>query len=584
MPPTPERPQPAAPDAGHTESPRPLRRLFRLLSQDRRDIVFIYLYAAVNGLVALSLPLGIQAIIGLILAGRVSTSWIILTLIVTAGVALSGMLQVVQLSITEVLQQRIFTRSAFEFAYRIPRFKTEAMNGIYAPELVNRFFDTLNVQKGLSKLLLDFTASGLQILFGLILLSFYHPFFILFGVILAAILGGIVYGSGPKGLKTSLKESTFKYRVAHWLKELARGFSTFKLAGQTELPLERTDGLVQSYLAYRKQHFKLLIFQYGSIVAFKALITLGLLVIGGLLVIENEITIGQFVASEIIIILIMNSAEKLILTMEPIYDVLTAVEKMGHVTDIPLDREGSDNHVDAPTTGGFKVQLIGVSLPHGRYVNRPVLADVDLELPQGARVAVVGPPGSGKSALLHVLSGLLEPSEGSRILNGIPAMNWDMRRLRRHIGDYLAQEVIFEGTLAENLTVGRAGISTEDLRSASEAVGLMRIIEAWPEGFSTPLSSEGEGLPQTFVHRIFLARAIAGKPRLLVLDPFLRPFEEEERESLSEYLTRPEHPWTLVAATSDEAFVKRCSHVVHMKDGRIERVERTQTPEAKGDA
>ena len=573
MPPTPERPRTAAPDAGTSESTRPLKRLLRLLAIDRRDILFVYLYAAVNGLVALSLPLGIQAIIGLILAGRVSTSWIILTIIVTAGVALSGLLQVVQLSITEVLQQRIFTRSAFEFAYRIPRFKTEAMRGIYAPELVNRFFDTLNVQKGLSKLLLDFTASGLQILFGLILLSFYHPFFIFFGVFLAALLGAIVYWTGPKGLKTSLKESSDKYRVAHWLQELARGFSTFKLAGQTELPLERTDGLVQSYLGHRKQHFKLLIFQYSSIVGFKALITLGLLVIGGLLVIDNEITIGQFVASEIIIILIMNSAEKLILTMEPIYDVLTAVEKMGHVTDIPLDREGSDNNVNAPDTAGFKVQLIDVALPMGRYVNRPVLSGVNLELPAGSRAAVVGPPASGKTALLHVLSGLLEPSTGSRILNGIPAKNWDMRVLRRHIGDYLAQEVIFDGTLSDNLTVGRAGIDIEDLRWAAEAVGLMPIIESWPDGFSTRLGSDGEGLPQTFVHRIFLARAIVGRPRLLVLDPFLRPFEEAERESLSEFLTRPEHPWTLVAATGDSAFLKRCTHVIHMRDGRIERIE-----------
>mgnify|MGYP001206725384 FL=1 len=577
MPPTPERPRTAAPDAGTSESTRPLKRLLRLLAIDRRDILFVYLYAAVNGLVALSLPLGIQAIIGLILAGRVSTSWIILTIIVTAGVALSGLLQVVQLSITEVLQQRIFTRSAFEFAYRIPRFKTEAMRGIYAPELVNRFFDTLNVQKGLSKLLLDFTASGLQILFGLILLSFYHPFFIFFGVFLAALLGAIVYWTGPKGLKTSLKESSDKYRVAHWLQELARGFSTFKLAGQTELPLERTDGLVQSYLGHRKQHFKLLIFQYSSIVGFKALITLGLLVIGGLLVIDNEITIGQFVASEIIIILIMNSAEKLILTMEPIYDVLTAVEKMGHVTDIPLDREGSDNNVNAPDTAGFKVQLIDVALPMGRYVNRPVLSGVNLELPAGSRAAVVGPPASGKTALLHVLSGLLEPSTGSRILNGIPAKNWDMRVLRRHIGDYLAQEVIFDGTLSDNLTVGRAGIDIEDLRWAAEAVGLMPIIESWPDGFSTRLGSDGEGLPQTFVHRIFLARAIVGRPRLLVLDPFLRPFEEAERESLSEFLARPEHPWTLVAATGDAAFLKRCTHVIHMREGRIERIEPTRS-------
>ncbi len=554
------------------DSVRPIQRLFRMFQRDRRDITYIYLYAAVNGLVALTLPLGIQAIVGLILAGRVSTSWIILTVIVTAGVALSGLLQVVQLSITEVLQQRIFTRAAFEFAYRIPRFKTEALSGTYPPELVNRFFDTLNVQKGLSKLLLDFTASGVQILFGLVLLSFYHPNFIFFGIVLAATLGAIVFWSGPRGMKTSLKESSDKYRVAHWLKELARGINTFKLAGQTNLPVERTDHLVKSYLAHRKAHFKVLVFQFSNIVAFKVLITLGLLVLGGLLVIENEITVGQFVASEIIIILIMNSAEKLILTMEPIYDVLTAVEKMGQVTDIPLDHEGSHQPMPNPTPRGFKVQLKDVSLPKGTYINRPVLSGIHLELPEGARVAVIGPPGSGKSSLLHVMSGLIEPSSGTRILNSIPAKNWDQRQLRRQIGDYLTQEVIFEGTIAENLTVGRDGISMADLTRAAAAVGLMPVIENWPDGFETALNSDGEGLHQTVIHQIFLARAIAGKPSLLVLDPFLRPFESSERERLSAFLTQRDHPWTLVAATTEPAFLERCTHIVYLKDGQIDRI------------
>ena len=207
----------------YTGRPRPLLRLARMFARDRRDILYVYGYGAFNGLVALSLPLGIQAIVGLILAGRVSTSWIILTAVVTLGIVLSGLLQVIQLSITEVLQQRVFTRAAFDFAYRIPRFRSDAVRDLYAPELVNRFFDTLNVQKGLSKLLLDFSSSALQILFGLLLLSFYHPFFIFFGIALLAVLAGIVAVTGRWGLASSLKESSWKYEVAHWLEELARG-------------------------------------------------------------------------------------------------------------------------------------------------------------------------------------------------------------------------------------------------------------------------------------------------------------------------------------------------------------------------
>ena len=293
----------------------PFQKFTAMLSQDRKDIMYLYSYALFYSIVNLSLPLGIQAIIGLIQAGTVSTSWLILSGVVTAGVLIGGVLQVLQLSISEILQRRIFTRAAFEFTYRIPRFQNASIRGQYPPELVNRFFDTLNVQKGLSKILMDFSSSSLQILIGLILLSTYHPFFITFGVALIMLLIAILYYSGPRGLDSSMHESTYKYKIAHWLKEIARTMDTFKRAGHTELPLERTDELVDHYLEHRKRHWKVLIFQYANIVGFKALVTLGLLIIGGLLVIDNEINVGQFVASEIIIILIINSAEKLILTM-----------------------------------------------------------------------------------------------------------------------------------------------------------------------------------------------------------------------------------------------------------------------------
>ncbi|MEL0026343.1 MAG: ABC transporter transmembrane domain-containing protein, partial [Schleiferiaceae bacterium] len=267
----------------------PFQKFIAMLSEDRRDIMYLYAYALFYAIVNLSLPLGVQAIIGLIQAGMVSTSWIILSAVVTAGVLVGGVLQILQLSISEILQQRIFTRAAFEFTYRIPRFQNASIRGQYPPELINRFFDTLNVQKGLSKILMDFSASSLQILIGLILLSTYHPFFITFGVALIVVLIAILYYTGPRGLESSMKESTYKYKIAHWLKEIARTMDTFKRAGHTELPLERTDELVNSYLEHRKRHWKVLIFQYANIVGFKAFVTLGLLIIGGLLVIQNEI-------------------------------------------------------------------------------------------------------------------------------------------------------------------------------------------------------------------------------------------------------------------------------------------------------
>ncbi|MCI5081719.1 MAG: ABC transporter transmembrane domain-containing protein, partial [Saprospiraceae bacterium] len=208
----------------------PLRRFFRLLELDRKDIYYIYIYAIFSGIIALSLPLGIQAIIGLIAGGALSASIYVLIAIITVATALNGLLKVMQITLTEHIQRRIFVRSAFDFAYRIPRLRLDKIVSQHPPELVNRFFDTLTLQKGLPKILIDLSTAVLQIFFGLLLISFYHPFFISFGLFLIVLLGLIFVLTGQKGLRTSLKESKYKYEVAYWLEELARTMSTFKLA------------------------------------------------------------------------------------------------------------------------------------------------------------------------------------------------------------------------------------------------------------------------------------------------------------------------------------------------------------------
>ena len=232
---------------------RPVRRFFKLLELDRKDITYIYIYAIFAGLITLSIPLGVQAIIGLIAGGALSASLIILVAVVTLGTGLAGLLTVMQLTVTETIQRRIFSRSAFDLAYRIPRLRLDNLNTYYAPELVNRFFDTLTLQKGIPKILVDFSTAILQIVFGLLLISFYHPLFFFFGAILIVILILIFRFTGPGGLSTSLQESSYKYKVAHWLEELARSVTTFKLAGGASLSLKRTDDLVCQYLDRRKK-------------------------------------------------------------------------------------------------------------------------------------------------------------------------------------------------------------------------------------------------------------------------------------------------------------------------------------------
>lgn len=547
----------------------PLKRLFRMLSLDKREIFIVYAYAIFNGLINLSLPLGVQAIIGFVISAQFSASWGLLIFIVILGVAASGVIQILQLSLTELLQRRIFTRASFEFAYRIPRFKFESVSDFYAPELMNRFFDTLNVQKGLPKLLIDFSSSILQIIFGLILLSLYHPFFIFFGLTLLGLISLIFYLTGPKGLKTSIMESKYKYQVAHWLEEMARVMGTFKLAGNTDLPIKKMNEYVSNYLKYRKAHFNVLIFQFSNIVAFKTLITGGLLVLGSILVIQQEINLGQFVASEIIILLVLGSAEKLILSMETVYDVLTGLEKLGQVTDVDIEGdEGMDLEEVSKDKEGIAVELSGLTYRFPSSSDAAV-DHVDLKIEAGEKICLTGINQSGKTTLISLLAGLYGHYEGSMLFNGIPMGDLNIMSLRSVIGDNLNLQDLFHGTLAENISVGKEEVSMHDMLWAIEVVGLNEFFKHLPKGLNTMIKPEGAGLSSSIKQKIILARTLGEKPKMIVMDNALTGLDYEDRKKISHILTDKESHWTLIAVSNDPLMMNNCDKIITMEHGKI---------------
>ena len=316
--------------------PSPTRRLLRLLGTEKKDIGYIYLYALVTGLISLSMPLGIQAVFNLVSSGLVFSSVYVLIGLVVVGVLAAGLLVVSQMTLVEVLQQRIFAKAAFEFAYRLPRIQPDALSGYDPPELMNRFFDVLTLTKGLPKLLIDLTAAAVQILFGIILLSFYHPVFLGFGLFTLLTLLSICWIYGPRGIRTSLNESKYKYKVVSYLEDFARDLPRYRHRNDTE-PIDRIDDLVAKYVSHRNDHFRVLKRFFYSAIAFRTLVTGGLLILGTSLVISREMTLGQFVAAELVIVLISGSVEKLISGIDTVFDMLTAVEKIANVTDLPLE-------------------------------------------------------------------------------------------------------------------------------------------------------------------------------------------------------------------------------------------------------
>lgn len=553
-------------------------RILSLVKLERKEISAIYFFAILSGLIQLSLPLGVQAIIGFVLGGSYSTSLVVLISLVVAGVLFTGLMQISQMRIIEKVQQKIFVRYSFAIADRIPQMDLKKADNIYLPELVNRFFDVTILQKGLTKLLLDIPTATIQILFGLVLLSFYNPAFILFGLILVAILWLILYYTGNRGLQTSIKESTNKYETAAWMEEMARVIKSLKFSRNPGFHLHKTDEKVSAYLNARTSHFKILLQQFFSLVGFKLIITASMLIVGSILLVNQQLNIGQFIAAEIVILLVISSVEKLIGNLDNVYDVLTSVEKLSTLTERPVEQKG--NLVFEPDAWGVSLEMKKLSF--GYSGNRNVLNNVNLEIKAGEKVAITGTDGTGKSTLLKLFSGSYSDFQGAILVNNIPIANYDTETLRAHTGILLNQQDIFEGSLLENITMGSHRVSLQQINGLAEKTGLIPFLTSLSNGYDTVLDATGNRLPRNVVHKILLMRALLNKPQLLLLEEPWTGLQEKNKNLVRELLLNNSNT-TVLVVTHDEEFISKCDKIIYMTENGCEVKQRLNNSPGGGE-
>lgn len=539
----------------------PVARILNLLRLERKEITAVYFYAILNGLIQLSLPVGVQAIIGYVLGASMRASLVVLITLVVLGVLIAGIMQINQMKIIEKIQQKLFVRYSFAFAQHIPNLDLKRNDSVYLPELINRFFDVPLLQKSLSKILLDIPTAVIQILFGLLLLSFYHPAFILFGILLVTILILILKYTGGKGLETSLQKSKFKYKVAAWLEEMARVIKSTKLVKQNDLHLQKTDEQVSNYLIARNNHFRVLLFQFNVLVIFKTVITAAMLIVGTMLMVNQQLTVGQFIAAEIVILLVLNSVEKLIINLGSVYDTLTAVEKASEVTDKPVEKNGTLMLSDA--SNGVKLEMKEVSFSYTGETD--ILQNISLKINPNEKVCISGKDSSGKSTLLKLMTGSYTDFNGSILIDDVPLGNYNLSSLRAQTGVLMNQQDIFQGTLLENIALGNPAITIDVVKEYAARTGLHDFIAAQKDGYDTLLDPTGKRLPRNVVHRILLVRALVSKPRLLLLEEPWMNMSREHRSQILQLLNEIKNT-TLVVVTNDQEFIQQCDKVIVMNE------------------
>ncbi len=548
---------------GHKAPIKPLERLLGLIRAEKSDLWAVFIFSIVVGILALASPIAVEALVNTVAFGKYLQPILVLSLILMIFLGFAAAIRALNTFIVEIIQRRLFVRVVEDLAYRLPRVEQKSIDAYFAPELVNRFFDVVTVQKVAAALMLDGITIVLQTMIGMAVLAFYHPFLLGFDAFLLVSIGFIVFGLGRGAVKTAIRESACKYEVAAWLEELSRHPTAFKLHGGSQFGLDRADKLAVDYLDARKAHFRVLIRQILFALGLQAVAATVLLGLGGWLVIQGELTLGQLVAAELIVMTIVGSFAKIGKHLEGFYDLLASVEKLGKLFDLPIERHDKLFHLQDATAASLAFQSVSQTVGKAK-----LHSGLTFELSPGDSLAVMGPAASGKSVLLDLVTGVRQPSDGHVTLDGIDLRELRPDSLREHVSLARGSEV-FRGTIEENVHLNRPQINASDVRESLIAVGLLDEIMRLPDGLSTRVQTNGAPLTESQVRRLMIARAIVGRPRLLLIDGTLDGLQDEALQTTLDDLCAPTRPWTLMVATGRQDIAARMEKTLDLSEGKI---------------
>ena len=551
-----------APSSPHI-APTPGARLRALMRLESRDLWAIVIYAIGVGIFTLATPIAVQAVVNIVAFGALLQPLVVLVVLLLGGLVLAGGLRAIQYWVVELLQQRLFVRVVSDLSYRLPRLDATATDRAHGPELVNRFYDVITVQKSAASLLLDGVSVALQAAIGMVVLAFYHPLLLTFDIFLLITVAIVIFGFARPAVATSIKESKIKHEVAAWLEDITRAPLAFKRYGGAGFALQRADELARRYLDARRKHFRYLFFQVSAALTIQATASALLLGLGGWLVIDRQLTLGQLVAAELIVSTVVAAFAKFGKHLESYYDMVAALDKLGVLADLPLETDHGESTPPHPRP--IAVTLRAVELSYG---GAPVLRGLDLELPAGARVAITGPSAAGKTTLAAVLYGLRQPTSGVITLDGVDLRDHSLASLRRDVA--LAGPLeIFAGTIVDNVRMDRRDIPLAEVRRVLVDLGLEPALARLDGDLKAPLQVGGAPLSRSEAARLVLARALLTRPRLLVVDELLDGLDAADQARILDLILRDDAPWTALLFTRNPAVLARCERAYELAEGAL---------------
>ena len=560
------------PDGARHARSRPFELLRELVFQERGDVVSVAIFSLAVGLLSLVVPIGAQTIVNNASFATFNQPVVFMLLAVFAGLGLAGVFKIFQTIVVERIQVRLFARSAMRLAERIPLVDAEKLRehhdgGAKLSRWVNRFFDVLTVQKSAAGLLLDGVSVFLQAIIGLVLLAFYHPILLAFDLVLIVGLLFVLFVMGRGLVDTSIHESYRKHDVAGWLEDLADKPILFRTKLGYAFALERSDSLVESYVLSRRAHFRKFVLQVAMFVLIQVFASVVLLGLGSWLVTQNQLTLGQLVAAELVVSSVLASLLKLEKPLENFYDLCAALDKLMSLESLPLEKQTFAS-IPSQLNGTGPMELEFKDVHQSGADGRWILQGISFRLQPGEHAFITGRKGAGKSTVTNLCYGLMEASRGTISMDREDMRLIPREVLRTHVA-LVGPIELLPGTLAQNLSLGQPSVDSRELREILVRLRIYDDILAFKDAFETVMSSDGSPFSHVQIRMIVLARAILLRPRLLILDRFFDELDDESLNLAMDEVLRPQSPWTAIVTTARPDLIRTGYRSIHLAAGRV---------------
>ncbi len=541
-----------------------LQTILQFIQIERKDIWAIAIYSVAIGLFSLTIPIGVQSLVTILNFGTLFQPVLVLTFLVIIALCFVGIMNALQSFIAELIQQRIFVRLAAKVTNLFPKAKHSELQKYYGSEIPNYFLDIAIIQKSGVVLITDGLGIFLQTLIGLLVLVIYHPIFIIFDIVLVVVVIGIIfYLIGKVGIETSIKESKGKHKLASWLEEMNLHKTVFRSEKAHIYSNLRTENLAREYIQSRRKHFKALMKQMIGFVTLQAFGSGLLLGIGGWLVIGGKITLGQLVASEIIVAKILDNLSKFSKYLESYYDLCASVDKINHLLDFSKETTGTES-VLFPRETPIYVNIQNLRTKAGEIT----FSGLNLEANKGEIVVIREEAMKYSPALLDLLFGLYPTTHGAIEVNNYHLQDIAIAEWRNHVC-LLRDLEVFSGSIADNVKLAKMESDSSEIRDILEKVGLMPRIQEFPTGIHAEIFRNGYPLTKEELALLVFARCFLSRPGLVLIDDLLNYLSKESLSRILPLIQEHNKYSTFLIASFSPEVAKIADRVYTLKDNNV---------------